>query len=781
MNFQNYPLYCYWGGEVTHNGNDVCYSGGSQKFVFVNSGISFNELLTTLYQVVGVDPIIVELNVLMRYPMPGAYVAIPLDDDNALRAMWVAAAQTCATAMQLYIDLVPREPMVQTYIGSYPEMNFGDTMEEEHPLTNENVTQAMRSPVPESHAGPSTSTERRGFIDTVDANDIDFFGYNDNGNDSDSDDDEDVIESRDKEIRESAPTQDFNEVPEVDEAVNQSWITWAGITAFTNDGEFQVGQEFDSIQQVKDAVKLYSITRNQTIRVVEVDPEKYVVECKRKAECNCPWRLRAVKNHVLPTFRIVRYNGPHASNCVGQIDSVDHKLLTSEFVCNSILDLIRVDPSLKIKTIVQLMKERFHFTITYKRAWIAKQKAITIIYGDWDTSYQDLPKYMQALKESNSGTIVEWKLLQTADPSVYVFQRVFWAFKPSIVGFRYCRPLITIDGTHLYGRYKGALLIAMASDANFQLFPLAFAVVEGENADSWSWFMACVRARVTQREGLCVISDRHAGILSTMNEVGSNWEQPHAFHIYCMRHLASNVNKQFKSIHVKNLFGKAADARQKKKFNYYMNRIAQLNADARRYLAEIPREKWSLYYDGGYRYGVMTTNMSEVFNGVLKGARCLPITALVKMTFHRVNSYFATRRSLGKRRVEEGHEYSVKATKIIETNSEKAMHHEVEAYDYERGLFEVKTARGSRRAGKGGNTHTVNLFRKSCTCKNWKIYKLPCSHVLVVCRYRSLSYSEFVDPSFNTSEYRLTYLKSFKPLRDCAYWSDYNGPTIVPN
>ena len=93
MDFQNYPLYCYWGGEVTHSGNDVCYRGGSQKFVFVNSRISFNELLTTLYQVVGVDPINVELNVLMRYPMPGAYVVIPLYDDNALRAMWVAAAQ----------------------------------------------------------------------------------------------------------------------------------------------------------------------------------------------------------------------------------------------------------------------------------------------------------------------------------------------------------------------------------------------------------------------------------------------------------------------------------------------------------------------------------------------------------------------------------------------------------------------------------------------------------------------------------------------------------------
>ena len=29
----------------------------------------------------------------------------------------------------------------------------------------------------------------------------------------------------------------------------------------------------------------------------------------------------------------------------------------------------------------------------------------------------------------------------------------------------------------------------------------------------------------------------------------------------------------------------------------------------------------------------MTINMSEVFNGVLKGARNLPITALVQLTF----------------------------------------------------------------------------------------------------------------------------------------------------
>ena len=40
-----------------------------------------------------------------------------------------------------------------------------------------------------------------------------------------------------------------------------------------------------------------------------------------------------------------------------------------------------------------------------------------------------------------------------------IFQRVFWSFKPSIEGFEHCRLVLSIDGTHLYGKYKGTLLI----------------------------------------------------------------------------------------------------------------------------------------------------------------------------------------------------------------------------------------------------------------------------------------------------------------------------------
>ena len=48
----------------------------------------------------------------------------------------------------------------------------------------------------------------------------------------------------------------------------------------------------------------------------------------------------------------------------------------------------------------------------------------------------------------------------------------------------YCRPVISIDATHLNGKYKGKLMIAMAIDANNEIYPLAFAVVEKESKDT---------------------------------------------------------------------------------------------------------------------------------------------------------------------------------------------------------------------------------------------------------------------------------------------------------
>ena len=50
-----------------------------------------------------------------------------------------------------------------------------------------------------------------------------------------------------------------------------------------------------------------------------------------------------------------------------------------------------------------------------------------------------------------------------------------------------------MDGCHLKGPYGGIVILAVGLDGNNGLFPLAFAVVESENKDSWSFFLENLR------------------------------------------------------------------------------------------------------------------------------------------------------------------------------------------------------------------------------------------------------------------------------------------------
>ena len=49
-----------------------------------------------------------------------------------------------------------------------------------------------------------------------------------------------------------------------------------------------------------------------------------------------------------------------------------------------------------------------------------------------------------------------------------------------------------------------------------------------------------------------------------------------------------------------------------------------------------PKEKWALLFDeGGARYGIMTTNLAEVYNWVLHGVRSLPLVGIMEFFLYR--------------------------------------------------------------------------------------------------------------------------------------------------
>jgi transposase-like protein len=83
-------------------------------------------------------------------------------------------------------------------------------------------------------------------------------------------------------------------------------------------------------------------------------------------------------------------------------------------------------------------------------------------------------------------------------------------------------------------------MIVVGVDSDNQLVPLAFALAEGENDDSWCWFMKLVRQNVLRTShNICMILDRHHGLLTATREHVDG--SPPLVHRSCMRHFAANI------------------------------------------------------------------------------------------------------------------------------------------------------------------------------------------------------------------------------------------------
>ena len=94
-----------------------------------------------------------------------------------------------------------------------------------------------------------------------------------------------------------------------------------------------------------------------------------------------------------------------------------------------------------------------------------------------------MQKLLMAYLDQDSGTQYNYFTI-LRELGITLLRYVFWAFTLCIATFRYCRPVINIDGTHLYGKYRGVLMIVMTTNANQKVLPLAFAIVDKESRPS---------------------------------------------------------------------------------------------------------------------------------------------------------------------------------------------------------------------------------------------------------------------------------------------------------
>ncbi|RYR46594.1 hypothetical protein Ahy_A07g032338 [Arachis hypogaea] len=112
-----------------------------------------------------------------------------------------------------------------------------------------------------------------------------------------------------------------------------------------------------------------------------------------------------------------RVGGAHT--CLAPTMSQDHRQLDNILICKVILPLIQSNPSVSISVLQGAVRQRYHFKPSYRKVWMAKQKA----------SYNKVPKLLQALQSCCPGTICELRallyygghLISSGPPSPYAW------------------------------------------------------------------------------------------------------------------------------------------------------------------------------------------------------------------------------------------------------------------------------------------------------------------------------------------------------------------------
>ncbi|XP_050280767.1 uncharacterized protein LOC126721750 [Quercus robur] len=345
----------------------------------------------------------------------------------------------------------------------------------------------------------------------------------------------------------------------------------------------------------------------------------------------------------------------------------------------------------------------------------------------------------------------------------------------------------------------------MATDANNKVLPLAFAIVDKESGPSWRWFLEHLRISledVIADKDICIISDRHKGIQNAI----VNWPRDddgrlRVVHRYCLRHVTSNFNTHFQDATLKSLALKMGYTTQEVKFELYMQPIKEAEIEALRkkrrterqesepdssimpytYLMKEDLNMWTQLHDGGYRYGAMTTNVSECFNGVLKGARGLSIAAIVEFTHCKLVAYFHDRHKEITHDLSQGKVWSKYALKIYGQNLQKSLGHHINAFNYVNGIYQVITAYNIHSSGGRHHSHEVNLMDRTCRCGKWQNRKIPCSHAIKALQHLGQDATTYIDPCYSLNNVIRTYSHAFVVPKSESLWRDVNGPKWVPN
>lgn len=347
------------------------------------------------------------------------------------------------------------------------------------------------------------------------------------------------------------------------------------------DGEPTVGKLYATKQDCQIGLAIYAIKKHFHFRQTRTTMNSFVLSCHNTRR---DWCILAKQLTTCGYYTIKKAQLEHTC----PLDQRDqYKTKATSKVIAHIYRSCYGEPNEgpKAAQIQQLVLEDLGVSASYMKCHRPEEQAVDNAVGNTEDSYLNLADYFERLKNTNPGTVTAIET-ELDDFGQSRFLYAFLSFGASIQGFRRVRPVLIVDGTHLSGKYKGVLLTASGQDANFQVFPLAFAVVDGENNNAWLWFLTKVERIIADSTSLSIISDRHSSLLKARAIVF-----PKAHHGACIVHIMRNVVSRYKSKGLAKLVCAAAFSFKRKDFNDNFGKIRQTNAACAKYLEDIGTDK----------------------------------------------------------------------------------------------------------------------------------------------------------------------------------------------
>ncbi|XP_074363780.1 uncharacterized protein LOC141704441 [Apium graveolens] len=412
------------------------------------------------------------------------------------------------------------------------------------------------------------------------------------------------------------------------------------VNTSANNIKFKAGMVFGSKSDFKQAVRSCSMANGRPYKFLHDDLKRVQVGCAH----GCPFRMWVSYNKEKDVWHLKSIIDEH--NCVW---NYKNKLVTTKYLVDLYGDKIRKNPNWKIGEMQEEFKRVLKVDVCDSKCSKVRKQALCDIEEKMKEHYAKIRKFAGEVLRSNKDNTVKISTTRLQEGDANRFRRIYVCYAALKNGWtNSCRLVLGLDGCFLKTVTGGQLLSAVGRDAKNCIYPVAMAVVESENYESWKWFLELLITDLDLEDGhrKTLISDQQKVLISQLVQLSMNFHLdlnhvlficqeldkairellPQVEHRFCTRHLSANLKSKHPSNLVMSAFFEASTTTHPQAHKKAMKALEQASKGAFEKMSDLEPGMWSKAFFKTHSLTDSTeNNISECFNSWILKARYMPI------------------------------------------------------------------------------------------------------------------------------------------------------------